>query len=924
MRLRALLATIMMLAVLLSPTIFAEDTDAYHLVITYTDLEYSIGDDVDVIVHVFEKGNYVGVDNVSMMIYRDVGLPKVVELAEGATGKWAGTFTIEAEDVSDTFLGKYLSLFAEAEVEESIVEDAYGSIIMPADGEAILVITHSLNPPSVYMGPGEAKTITWEFRYNGDLVDATTMTGTIFEGSSDRSFDPTRSSTGVYTYDYTMPNGPRSMDVDLDLEVTYVTGSTTVEGDSDVNLYLNFFHVWAKKGSVSATTASFDLFVSNATGVSVEAAAITIDYDYMDDDFNNVEKSTNGTTDADGRATMDLPYNALGDTETDVHITGKVTGQGKEQALEFDLRVRAGGDEPPDPRDTDLDVIPQKEMFEFNKNVNLPATAYFDGEPLSSNTIYWYAYTQHAVLNKGEETTNVAGDLSVDFRTPNEGTMSSTSLFTHYDAPIEDGGVLYYEDTEFGIVTPFAGTDEPDSPYDALRQYRDTAVKVEVGKLEKKKDIPVTITYNKADKEWMVAVMVGNDPTPGNMGLVPGWTYWTTSMWTGAYGDMCSYDGSKWETNIFIPENLPNKDFYVGGLCVNQNFLLSSAMSGNIADYIKTNYVEGLDIGQSGSSGGDGGDSLLDRLMEEFLFGIPLLYWIFILIIIVVLGMVVGIMSTRKKAPKKMAEPGPEPTADGPAFAGGPGAAQMPMPDASYDEMQPVTAQADYDAPAPLAPAQPDYGAATAGVAVGAAAGAAAYETQQPPPAPEYAAPPPPGVAPAPGTAPKYAAPAPGAAPEYAAPPPLGTAPATTPGAAPEYAAPPPPMAPAQPEYAAPVAPSMEAPVAAPAPPAQQPVAAPPMAAPPAAPAPMAPAVPPPTPEVPPPVAPAPVAPPAPAVPPAAAAPAAAAPAATAPAADAGATMTIRCQKCQTTLTIPRKRPIKVTCPSCGASGVLR
>ncbi|MCK5414855.1 MAG: hypothetical protein KAJ35_05700, partial [Thermoplasmata archaeon] len=598
----------------------------------------------------------------------------------------------------------------------------------------------------------------------------------------------------------------------------------------------------------------------------------------------------NGTTDADGRASIDIPYNDFGDQATEVDIEGRVVGQGKEQALEFGLRVRAETDEPPDPDPIGLDVIPGKDMFDFDKAVNLPATAYFDGDIHGSSTVYWYAYTQHAVLNKGEKNTKVDGTFSVDFRTPDKGTLDLALLTTHFQAPIEDGETYYHDDTEFLMVSSFTELVESDNPYDGLRQFKDSAVKVSVDKLEKGKDIPVTVTYDKGDEEWTVAVIVGNDPNPGNMGLVPGWTYWSLSPMTGAYVDMCEYDGSKWTANIFLPENLPNKDFYVGGLCVNQNLFLSSIISGNAADYVKTNYVDGLDIGQSGSSGGNGGDSLFDRLMEEFLFGIPLLYWIFILVIIVILGIVVGLMTTRKREPREMEDPGLEPTGEGPTFEGGLGAAAMPMPDASYDQMQPVAAQADYGVPPPVAPAQPEYAPPV---------GATAYETQQPAPAPapysEYGAPLPPAEAPAP----EPVAPP---TPDYAAPP------------TPDYAAPPPPVAPAQPEYAAPAAspPAVAPPVPqyAEAPPvAPPPVAPPPAAAPPAA-EPVDPQVPPPTPEVPP------------AAPPPAAAPAPAAPAA--PAAAAGATMTIRCQKCQTTLTIPRKRPIKVTCPKCGASGVLR
>jgi hypothetical protein len=904
MRLRALLATILMLAVVMSPAVFAEDSDAYHLVITYPDQEYGVDDEVDVTVHVFEKASYASVDSVTFMVVDSEFDMREIEMTETGTGQWTGTFTIVEGDITDLGFYKYVSMAATAEVESLTVEETAGTITIPTTEEATetLGITSSMDPPGVYMGPGESKTITWEIRYNNQLVTPATLEGNVYEGSGSDAFSPTQQSTGVYTYEYTMPNGPRSMEVDLNLDATYEAGSDTVEGESDVDLFLNFLHVWAKKAAVSATTASFDLFVSNMTGAPVEAAAINLDFYYEDDDFNDQMGSANGTTDVEGRATVDLAYNDLGDAATTVDIDGKVVGQGKEQALEFELRVRAEPDDPPDPDEFGLDVIPDKEMFDFDKDVNLPATAYYDGEPHSSGTMYWYAYTSHAVLNKGEETTNVAGDFSVDFRTPQKGTMDPSFLTTHFETPIEDVSTYYYDDSEFMSVSSFADIEEPDSPYDALRQFKDGAVKVSVNKLEKNKDIPVTVTYNDADEEWMVAVMVGIDPNPGNMGLVPTWTYWTTSMWTGAYGDLCSYDGSKFTANIFLPENLPNKDFYVSGLAVNQEGLMANLIGGNFADYIKTNYVDGLEIGQAGSSGGDGGDGFVDRLMDDWIFGIPLLYWIFMLLMVVILGVVMGLLMTRKKPVKEIAEPGLEPTAEGPSFDGGPGAAAMPMPPTAYDQMQPVAGEADYGAPPPVAPAQPEYMAPETAPA--------AYETPPPPaaaPTPEYGAPLPP-AAPA---QPDYAAPAvppEPAQPDYAAP----VAPPAT-----EYAAPAPPVAPAPAE---PVAPPVAPPPAGIPPAAVPPIAdaPPPAAAPPVAPppaAPVAPDVPPPAPASPPAPAPA----PAPAAPPTAVAPAAAA-----PAADPGATMTIRCQKCQTTLTIPRKRPIKVTCPNCGVSGVLR
>ncbi|MCK5254225.1 MAG: hypothetical protein KAQ96_14800, partial [Thermoplasmata archaeon] len=203
-----------MLAVLFTPSVLAEDTDSYHMVITYTDMEYAVGDDVAVIVHVFDKAEYVSVDNVNMTV-GSLTDNRDVELNEAGTGRWTGTFTIQEGDISDVGLSRYVDLSAEADVDGSIVERTVQSITIPTtmDGPEVLFISTSLTPPSVYMGPGETKTITWDIRYDGQLVDPTTIKGSMYDGSSTEPFDLVKSSTGVYTYEYTIPSGPKSMQV---------------------------------------------------------------------------------------------------------------------------------------------------------------------------------------------------------------------------------------------------------------------------------------------------------------------------------------------------------------------------------------------------------------------------------------------------------------------------------------------------------------------------------------------------------------------------------------------------------------------------------------------------------------------------------------------------------------------------------------
>ncbi len=873
-----------MLTVLLSPaTAVLGDDDGYYMVITYGAGSYEIGDTVDVTVHVFDKAAYTDtIDNVTL----EMGdLNREIDLTMGAAGKWQGSFEILEDDVAESFGGSYISLTATGLVDETFVEMAFSYITMASTATEMkfLAINSVMDPPSVYMEPGETKTVTWRITYDGSLVEPTSFELWLDDGESETEVDPSRESVGVYSYDYTMPSGPRSSAVYLDFSAEYVDGTDTVDGDNQVDLYMNFLHVWAKKVAVSATTASFDLYVSNMTGGPVEAAGINLDYSYYDDEYDYIQKTATGTTDADGKASVDLSYNDLGDLEENVDIEGKVTGQGFEQRLVYTLQVRIVDDsEPDEPDEIGFDVIPTKEMFGFDKDVNLPSTAYFDGAAHGSGTIYWYAHTLNAVVNKGSTQSGVQGDFSVDFRTPSKGETDPDSIMTHYETPIDDGGTdTFYEDTEYGLISSMSDPDFfPDNPWDALEMFRDPDVKVSHNKLEKSKDVPVTVQYSGASDDWQCMIILGNDPKPSNMALVPTWTYWTESLAEGLYGDVGDLDGNRWQASVFVPDNLPNKDFFIAAFIVNQNELMANIFSLSLTDYkdwVKTNYVASINIGESGSSGGEGGDSILDTLMDTLILGIPLLYWIFIIIILAIVGVAIARIARRKGAAKAIGEPKLEPS-EGPQFEQGYGAAQMPMPVETYDQMQPVPGQAEHPQPV----AEPAYA---------------------PPPAAEPAYAPP---IPEPETA--YTPPA-APQPEVGAPAPApGVAGAAMAGYAVQQQAEAPP---AQPEYQAPMAP----------PPAPAPVEQPPMAPPQAGvPQPPQPAYEPPAqaaaPEVPPP-APAPMAPPPAAVPP----PAVAAPA---PAADPSATMTIRCQKCQTTLTIPRKRPIKVTCPNCGASGVMR
>jgi hypothetical protein len=887
MRKLTVIAGVLMLVLSLAPmaSAYSGDDDAMYAVITYPEKVYNVGDEVEITVHVFEAADYAASDDVNVSIGYS---GHYVDMTESQTGRWTGTFTIEEEDImgmGQISSDEWVTVSADVYREFIVVEDAWGVIgVGTAEEEIPLIVEATVTPPSIYLKQGETKTITWRVTYSGNVVEPDSVEGYMWTDSGQDSFEPEKVSTGVYKYVYTAPTTSISQDVQIDFEAYYTpSGKSEVENEAYTSFYLNFLHVWAKEVSLTATGATFDVYVSNMTGGAVDGANLDLTYYYDDKQNDYQEKPLSGSTDANGLARVELVYSDLGTDEDTVFIEGTVTGQGKEQDVEFDLPVKTlPSDFVEEPDDEGFDVVPSKQpYYQFNSPINYGNTAYLDADPMDSAEVDWYITTWHEVVDMGTATTSAQGTFSVDFTTPAKGNEPFMLTEAHFETAVEDiSGTVYLEDGDSIYLSEIdiSSFMTVDSPFQAINEFRDSNLKVEVSTLKKSEPVAVSVTYPGATSDWEGLAMLSIDPDVNNFGLIPLWTYWTESEVEGMYGDILTWQSGEFQSDIFIPENLPEKDFIVVGVLMKPGDF-DLMMLEDPKEFIKINYVDNIKIGKAGTSNGDdGGEGILDNLMDTEVLGIPLLYLIIIIIVLVIVGIAAGTLAARSKKPKELekAELAPaEPVTTGPTFDAGIGPAAAPETPPAYDQMQPMPAQAEYTSPEYPAepPVQPEY------PPVAPPEAESAYPGAPPAPAPEM----PPGAPPAP-------------------------APEMPPGAPP---APAPEMPPGAPPAPAPEMP----PGAPPAPAPEMPPGAPP------APAPeMPPEVPPaPAPEMPPGAPPA----PAPETPPAAPPPAAVPPAVAAPA-DVEATMTIRCQKCGTTLTIPRKRPIKVTCPSCGASGVLK
>ena len=843
--------------VILSPAAMAlvppGEDDSIYAAITYTAGSYDVGSKVDILVHVWEAGQYASAEGVEVIVGFEFMNPHTVPMTEQATGRWKGNFTILEGDVtggSSSSDLRYVPVSADVIRGGLTVEHAFATIDLATIAGDRLTAKTTLSPASSYGTPGETRALTWLLRLGTTPVDAATMSVEV-EGS-DVTAD--RVAAGTYRYVYTYPSGAHSSSADITFRAEYKTqAGRSLDVEETTTLHLNFLHVWAKRVMpVTAAGATFDLYVSNWTGRPVAGATINLAYSYSDDDSNPIEKNLTASTDSNGVARVELVYNDLGLDEYEVEVGGNVSGQGRVQDLEFILFVRSQELNEPSPPDAEgFDVVSTElPLFKFGKAVEYKGTAYWEATAMQTSKVYYYLHSPNAVLANGELTTGATGALTVGFTTPQKGAGTMVSLYAHFETGINDTvQTQYYSDDEVCLISDIdlSSMQFSENVAAVLNSFHDDAVKVKVSTLKKGEPVPVTVTYA-GSGDWECQVILGNDPKPASMAAVPVWTYWTKSLVNGFYSDTASFSDGKWQGAVFVPTNLPDKDFFVyGGLF---NLDVDATQITDLNELIRINLVDGIEVGSSGGDGGgDGGG--LGGLLDSKVLGIPTLLLIIIIIVIIVAGVAAGVVISRSRRAKPAPEATGEMTAahpaeEGPKFESGPGpAAPMPgyQPQPQYaPQPEPQTVYAPQQ---PQYPAQPQYAAQQQ------------YEAQ-----PQYA--------------PQPAAPQP--QPQYA-PPPQPQQPQ------PQQQWTPPPAPAPQPQYAPPPAP------------APQPQYAPP---------PAQPAARPPAPQQPPATAPRPAA---------------------APAAAAGAVsemMTIKCQRCGTKLTIPRKRPIKVTCPNCGASGVLK
>jgi hypothetical protein len=640
-----------------------------HMCITYPEGEYRVGSDMSFTVHVFSEGEYVTPDNVTVNVGTNTDTPREVETTESSKGKYTGSFTVTNDDVPSE--GTSVRIEAEAQWNGEGI-DTYQYVYM--EGIPELVIFPRFEGGGLYIGSGESRTVIWECRYGGELVDCEVELSIYGPGGYD-DYTPDRESTGIYSYDYTYPtDGNDSSRVVFNFDAVHNASDGRVSEDFDYTImYHNTLLVWANRVEVTETNAKFDVYVSQMDGKPAGGALIEVDVDYDKEDGSWDADEYNATADANGVGRLEFGYDDMAEDEYYIELEGDVTWEGLSQDVIFNFVVR---DPPEDdwedtPSEYGLDVMHERGGFDFDKSYTYEATAYLQGDPLIEQFVWCYLVTDHDVLTSTNTTTGPDGSLSFDFQTPKKRTDVYVS--GNGDFKTSSGPVSMYpyvmDQTYIGIGEMDLSEDQ--SFMEAMDDFKTKDLTIESEKVAKGSPTGFTFDHPDVKDAWDGIIMLGNDPNPKDPGRVPKWTFWSSSMNQGSspyngggfYFEICERKDGKYEGDIMIPENMPDDGYFLWAFCYDTD---TWDFSGK---YHKTNLVT-FKVGEVAKSDTGDGD------------GIAGLSWTMILLILILVVIVVAVILVMRRKPGKEAtqvELAPTEAAPQPAGAQTPPPAEQPL-----------------------------------------------------------------------------------------------------------------------------------------------------------------------------------------------------------------------------------------------------
>ena len=551
-----------------------ESTDAIWIEIVIPDKEWDEGDVIDISLHVFDEGEYTDVDVLEAYISDYVNETRL-ETTRVSMGIWECSFVVEDWLYENGGVYFFVNVTLN---DESYVDDRH-IWFGPQTSYDDLQVTHTMEPASVMVDGEAVRTITWEVKYKGELVDPDSMDLIAYVNLWDRTDDVpeiVRLSTGVYKtvvdMSYYMSRHwmeVRSEVIELRMSILYQPSTSFLNSSAYdyVYLYMNHMHVWARALEPDEEDQiRFEFLITDLDGTPVEGADLSIDYGDNDvmDAWTGEVFERNATTDENGRVVMDFTlYEPLLEASR-LLFSGAVRERWNVQYFLFHVeRSRSPFVFEPDGWGCDF-VFTNDQPLLLGSDITLYATVYSDGAPWSGET-YYLVRTPDSVLANGRVVPDDGGNVSVSFHVP-EGDEKTDAEVT-FTVKVETPDITWYRSrTEWYTLT--TGWEAVGIPgiMDRLEGILDGRSTIVAPDVTLGRECDVSFSHPDADESWNGWVIAGFGLD--NLGNATGgsWFYASTSPVEGIYIDRCDRVGGSFEGSYLVPRGLPGEDLFLMGL----------------------------------------------------------------------------------------------------------------------------------------------------------------------------------------------------------------------------------------------------------------------------------------------------------------------------------------------------------------------
>jgi len=337
--------------------------------------DYGVGDEITMTVNVFEKGERIEADNITVIVGYYYSR-EVNATPSGTPGVYEITFTLEENDTYEGQVNIYMTV-----VVGNVTSGDYIYFYIDEGGDEPEIEVETRWTSSALLRPGETFTAEVTVTADGVKTDADDRDIILYGPEGTEKLNWTKIGTGKYSITYTVPDhitNYGTFNIQINVEVANGTDWNSI------SFTILDIQVWYEKEKVNKTTLVATFWVNDMDGKVVNGAKVEVEYDHDNDYYTSMITRT-GTT-VNGSVELSLPHVNL--TGLFLEITVKITNRTYHIWTSIDWDSEEMEVELPEPDAETFDVIQKDLGYETGQHttISLPTTTRSPG-PVTGYTI---------------------------------------------------------------------------------------------------------------------------------------------------------------------------------------------------------------------------------------------------------------------------------------------------------------------------------------------------------------------------------------------------------------------------------------------------------------------------------------------------------------------------------------------------------